>query len=69
MESVHTRASKDVFTLHRSQKYAKLVRALVEELKYDISYNFRKSLIDFDNDAASCYNHILLNISSLVARK
>eukprot|EP00957_Ditylum_brightwellii_P165944 12634926-Ditylum_brightwellii.AAC.1 len=43
--------------------------SLKEELKYVISYSSRKSLINFDNDAASCYNIILLNISSLVARK
>jgi hypothetical protein len=42
---------------------------LIEELKYDISYSSCKSLINFDNDAASCYGRILPNISSLVARK
>eukprot|EP00957_Ditylum_brightwellii_P003897 296627-Ditylum_brightwellii.AAC.1 len=43
--------------------------SLIEELKYDICYCSRKSFINFDNDAASCYNQILPNISSLVARK
>ena len=43
--------------------------SLIEELKYDISYSSRKSLINFDNDAASCYDRILPNVSSLVARK
>eukprot|EP00957_Ditylum_brightwellii_P167516 12751870-Ditylum_brightwellii.AAC.1 len=42
---------------------------LFEELKYDISYSIRKTLINFDNDAASCYDQILPYISSLIARK
>eukprot|EP00957_Ditylum_brightwellii_P092225 7020948-Ditylum_brightwellii.AAC.1 len=41
----------------------------IEELKYDICYYSRKSLINFDNDAASCYDRMLPNISSLVVRK
>eukprot|EP00957_Ditylum_brightwellii_P192512 14658037-Ditylum_brightwellii.AAC.1 len=41
----------------------------MEELKYDISYTSRKSLINFDNDAALCYDRILPNVSSLVAQK
>eukprot|EP00957_Ditylum_brightwellii_P174930 13319954-Ditylum_brightwellii.AAC.1 len=40
-----------------------------DELKYDMCYCSRKSCINFDNDAASCYNQILPNVSSLVARK
>eukprot|EP00957_Ditylum_brightwellii_P205709 15345066-Ditylum_brightwellii.AAC.1 len=32
----------------------------MEELKYNISYASRKDLINFDNDAASCYNRIIL---------
>eukprot|EP00957_Ditylum_brightwellii_P136031 10373675-Ditylum_brightwellii.AAC.1 len=43
--------------------------SLIEELKYDICYCSRKSLINFNNDAVLCYDHILLNVSSLVARK
>eukprot|EP00957_Ditylum_brightwellii_P203938 15336846-Ditylum_brightwellii.AAC.2 len=43
--------------------------SLTKELKYDIFYCSRKSLINFDNDAASCYNQILPNVSSLVAMK
>eukprot|EP00957_Ditylum_brightwellii_P092838 7068071-Ditylum_brightwellii.AAC.1 len=42
---------------------------LIKELKYDISYSLWKTLINVDNDAASCYNRILPNISSLIARK
>eukprot|EP00957_Ditylum_brightwellii_P140240 10685465-Ditylum_brightwellii.AAC.1 len=42
---------------------------LIKELKYDISYSSRKSLMNFDNDAASCYDRILPNVSSLVAQK
>eukprot|EP00957_Ditylum_brightwellii_P164287 12507520-Ditylum_brightwellii.AAC.1 len=43
--------------------------SFIEKLKYDISYSSYKSLINIDNNAASCYNRILPNISSLVARK
>eukprot|EP00957_Ditylum_brightwellii_P066663 5059095-Ditylum_brightwellii.AAC.1 len=43
--------------------------SLIKELKYDTCYCSRKSLINFDNDTASCYHWILPNISSLVARK
>ena len=43
--------------------------SLIEELKYVISYSLHKSLISFDNDAASCYDRIFPNIFSLVGRK
>eukprot|EP00957_Ditylum_brightwellii_P072664 5521862-Ditylum_brightwellii.AAC.1 len=43
--------------------------SLIEELKYDMCYCSRKLLINFDNNAASCYDQILPNASSLVARK
>eukprot|EP00957_Ditylum_brightwellii_P151382 11527451-Ditylum_brightwellii.AAC.1 len=43
--------------------------SLMEEPKYNVSYSSRKSLINFENDAASCCDRILPNISSLVARK
>eukprot|EP00957_Ditylum_brightwellii_P211581 15366339-Ditylum_brightwellii.AAC.1 len=42
---------------------------LIKELKYDICYCSRKLLINFDNDAASCYDWTLPTVSSLVARK
>eukprot|EP00957_Ditylum_brightwellii_P130416 9948917-Ditylum_brightwellii.AAC.1 len=45
------------------------ILSLVEELKCDISYSSRKLLISFDNDAASYYNRIPPNISSLLSRK
>ena len=41
----------------------------IEELKCDVSYRLCKLLINVDNDTAPCYNRILPNISSLVARK
>eukprot|EP00957_Ditylum_brightwellii_P089952 6850089-Ditylum_brightwellii.AAC.1 len=43
--------------------------SLIEELKYDICYCSRKLLINFDNNAASCYDWILPNVYSLLARK
>eukprot|EP00957_Ditylum_brightwellii_P114469 8728074-Ditylum_brightwellii.AAC.1 len=56
--------------LYGGQKgYNAKMLLLIEELKYDISYSSRKSLINFDNDAASCYDRILPNISRLAACK
>jgi hypothetical protein len=43
--------------------------ALAEELKVDICLASRKSLVNFDNDAASCYDRILAPIASLLGRK
>eukprot|EP00957_Ditylum_brightwellii_P123494 9415211-Ditylum_brightwellii.AAC.1 len=43
--------------------------SLIKELKYDISHSLQKTLIHFDNNAASCYDRILPNISSLIACK
>jgi hypothetical protein len=43
--------------------------ALAEELKIDICLASRKSLVNFDNDAASCYDRILASIASLIGRK
>ncbi len=40
----------------------------MEELKNDISYATRKSLINFDNDAASCYDRIIPALASLLGR-
>lgn len=42
---------------------------LLEELKYDLSYLTRRSLIHFDNDASSCYDRIIVSLSSLINRK
>ena len=42
---------------------------LLEELKYDLSYLTRRSLVNFDNDATSCYDRILVPVASLVNRK
>jgi hypothetical protein len=40
-----------------------------EELKNEISHVSRKSLINFDNDAASCYDRIVRGLASLIGRK
>lgn len=42
---------------------------LLEELKYDLSYLTRRSLFNFDNDATSCYDRILVPLASLINRK
>jgi hypothetical protein len=43
--------------------------ALLEELRTDISYCTRRSLLTFDNDAASCYDRIIPSLASLINRK
>ena len=40
----------------------------MEELKNDISYASRKSLINFDNDAASCYDRIIPALASILGQ-
>jgi hypothetical protein len=42
---------------------------LLEEPKTDISYCSRKPIINFDNDASSCYDRIIVSLSSLINRK
>jgi hypothetical protein len=42
---------------------------LIQELKTDISYCSRNPLINFDNDASSCYHKIIVALSSLIDRK
>jgi hypothetical protein len=46
-----------------------LIPAFIEELKTEICYATRKSLINFDNDAASCYDRIIPALASLIGRK
>jgi hypothetical protein len=41
----------------------------LEELKYDISYTSRRTLFNFDNDATSCYDRIILSLASLINRR
>ena len=41
----------------------------LEELKYDISFMTRRTLFNFDNDATSCYNRIIVALASLINRK
>eukprot|EP00957_Ditylum_brightwellii_P115200 8785794-Ditylum_brightwellii.AAC.1 len=43
--------------------------SLIKKLKHDMSYSLQKTLINFDNNEASCYELILPNISSLIACK
>jgi hypothetical protein len=42
---------------------------LLEELKSDISYSSRKPIINFDNDASSCYDRIIVALASLLNRE
>jgi hypothetical protein len=46
-----------------------LIPAFLEEMKNEICYATRKSLINFDNDAASCYDRIIPALASLIGRK
>eukprot|EP00957_Ditylum_brightwellii_P199112 15177766-Ditylum_brightwellii.AAC.1 len=41
----------------------------MEEMKNEISYCSRKLLVNFDNDAASCYDRIIPNLANLVGQK
>jgi hypothetical protein len=42
---------------------------LLEELKYDLAYLTRRSLFNFDNDATSCYDRIVVPLASVINRK
>ena len=42
---------------------------LLEELKYDLAYLTRRTLVIFDNDASSCYDRILVPFASLINRR
>ena len=42
---------------------------LFEELKYDLAYLTRRTLFNFDNDATSCYDRIIVPLASIVNRK
>jgi hypothetical protein len=41
----------------------------LEELKYDTSYCARRTLFNFDNNATSCYDRIIIALASLINRK
>ena len=41
----------------------------LEELKYDVSHVTRRTLFNFDNDATSCYDRIIVALASLINRK
>jgi hypothetical protein len=41
----------------------------LEELKYDISYCAHRTLFNFDNDATSCYDRIIMALASIINRK
>ena len=42
---------------------------LLEELKYDLAYLTRRTLVNFDNDASSCYDRIIVPLASIINRK
>eukprot|EP00957_Ditylum_brightwellii_P195325 14881251-Ditylum_brightwellii.AAC.1 len=41
----------------------------MEEIKYDITKCSREPLVNFDNDAAACYDRIISNLVSLIGQK
>ncbi len=41
----------------------------LEELKYDLAYLTRRTLFNFDNDATSCYDRIVVPFASIINRK
>eukprot|EP00957_Ditylum_brightwellii_P029373 2220056-Ditylum_brightwellii.AAC.1 len=42
---------------------------LMEEMKNEISHCSWKSIVNFDNSAAACYDRIIPNIANLIGRK
>jgi hypothetical protein len=68
------RTAENENTLHPGQYGGRagrdaLIPTFLEEMKNEISYATRKSLINFDNDAASCYDRIIPCLASLIGRK
>eukprot|EP00957_Ditylum_brightwellii_P037060 2806133-Ditylum_brightwellii.AAC.1 len=41
----------------------------MEIMKNDVGHCSQKSLVNFDNDAAACYDRIISNIANLIGRK
>eukprot|EP00957_Ditylum_brightwellii_P193115 14703668-Ditylum_brightwellii.AAC.1 len=41
----------------------------MEEMKNEISHCSQKPLVNFDNDAAACYDRIIPNVAHLIGRK
>jgi hypothetical protein len=41
----------------------------LEELKTEMAYGSRKPLVNMDNDASSCYDHVIVSLASLISRK
>eukprot|EP00957_Ditylum_brightwellii_P200067 15251766-Ditylum_brightwellii.AAC.1 len=41
----------------------------MEEMKNGISHCSCKSLVNFDSNAAACYNRIIPNVANLIGRK
>jgi hypothetical protein len=59
--------------IHRSQYGGRpgkeaTTLTFIEELKTDICYASRKPMINFDNNAASCYDRIIAAIASIIPR-
>jgi hypothetical protein len=60
-------------TIHKGQHggcpgHEATTLVFMEELNDDISYATKKSLINFDNDVASCYGRIISTLASLLRR-
>eukprot|EP00957_Ditylum_brightwellii_P031688 2403079-Ditylum_brightwellii.AAC.2 len=53
-----SRAGQDATTL-----------TFMEKMKNDIKHYSWKSLVNFDNDAAACYDRIIPNRANLIGRK
>eukprot|EP00957_Ditylum_brightwellii_P043150 3269785-Ditylum_brightwellii.AAC.1 len=66
--------SKERFTINEEQlggqaEHDTNTLTLIEESKNDICHCSHKSLINFDNDAAMCYDIIVPNITNFVGQK
>eukprot|EP00957_Ditylum_brightwellii_P151957 11571236-Ditylum_brightwellii.AAC.1 len=45
------------------------ILTFLEEIKNDITWYNKKPLVNFDNDAASCYDRIIPNLANLIRKK
>eukprot|EP00957_Ditylum_brightwellii_P078602 5975998-Ditylum_brightwellii.AAC.1 len=68
------RSSETRNTIHKGQVggragYDANTLTFMEEMKKEISHCIQKPQVNFDNDAAACYDRIIPNVANLIRRK
>ena len=68
------RSSESWNTIHKGQVGRRAghdanTLTFMEEMKNEISHCSQKPLVNFDNDAAACYDRIIPNVANLIGRK